>query len=201
MKLWIFQKDICAWMYIWNLHDFNQFHIDNEKNGIYISFQNKRWKLIKRVIIDDTLFILESKESQIAILEGGHFTIGRDISNDLCIQRNNISNYHAKIEDGLITDLDSLNGTYVNGKRIHLKVLEVKDEIVVSTIRFIYLKNYIVIDMVDNTFSSNFEYSKSIPIKKWIPHTFQMTYPTVQTFDIDVPVSFQSPKKAVCFRR
>ncbi|WDC83754.1 FHA domain-containing protein [Caloramator sp. mosi_1] len=48
-------------------------------------------------------------------------TIGRKDDNSIVIEDVYVSNYHAKIlleDDIYIKDLDSTNGTYVNGKRI-----------------------------------------------------------------------------------
>src|SRR5580704_8922142 len=50
------------------------------------------------------------------------FTIGRAASNDFCLPANNVSKFHADIivavDAVLVRDLDSKNGTFVNGKRI-----------------------------------------------------------------------------------
>lgn len=50
-----------------------------------------------------------------------NITIGRKEDNSIVIEDAYVSNYHAKIileDDIYIKDLDSTNGTYVNGKRI-----------------------------------------------------------------------------------
>lgn len=61
-----------------------------------------------------------------AVLEAG-CVVGRDISCDICIPDTEISRRHAKIEHirphggqtcWMLTDLDSSNGTYVNGSRL-----------------------------------------------------------------------------------
>lgn len=60
--------------------------------------------------------------------------VGRDPEAALCIDDEGISRHHAKLvtaADGVvhIMDLDSTNGTYVNGERISLRVLRDGDEI------------------------------------------------------------------------
>jgi len=75
---------------------------------------------------------------------GRKVTIGRRSSNDIVIENLSVSGQHAKIElkaqGYYITDLDSTNGTFVNGKRVtHLwlnndDVISIgKYELVVST--------------------------------------------------------------------
>ena len=59
--------------------------------------------------------------------------IGRDSGNDIQIDNVAVSREHAKIIRGpnyyLIEDLNSTNGTFVNGKKINKKFLKEDDEI------------------------------------------------------------------------
>ena len=59
--------------------------------------------------------------------------IGRDLGNDVQIDNIAVSREHAKIIRGpnyyLIEDLNSTNGTFVNGKKINKKYLMENDEI------------------------------------------------------------------------
>ena len=59
--------------------------------------------------------------------------IGRDSGNDVQIDNVAVSREHAKIIRGqnyyLIEDLNSTNGTFVNGKKINKKYLKEDDEI------------------------------------------------------------------------
>jgi pilus assembly protein CpaF len=54
--------------------------------------------------------------------EGAEIGIGRLEDNDLCLPKNNVSKYHARLvykdERYVIVDQKSTNGTYVNGRRI-----------------------------------------------------------------------------------
>jgi pilus assembly protein CpaF len=54
--------------------------------------------------------------------EGAEIGIGRLEDNDLCLPKNNVSKYHARLvfkdERYVILDQKSTNGTYVNGRRI-----------------------------------------------------------------------------------
>jgi pSer/pThr/pTyr-binding forkhead associated (FHA) protein len=69
-----------------------------------------------------------SDQSILTVLRHGDFTIGRAHDNDLCIDNPTISGHHARIYTYLtasyIEDLNSRNGTYVDGKRIQKHVLK-----------------------------------------------------------------------------
>lgn len=75
------------------------------------------------------LFIRDKKDQSIVtVLRQGSYSIGRALDNDLSIQNPTISNYHAKIYTYLtasyIEDLESTNGTFVDGKRVKKHVLK-----------------------------------------------------------------------------
>jgi hypothetical protein len=61
------------------------------------------------------------------------FTIGREDDNAIRLNDERVSRFHAKVqEDGgrvIITDLDSTNGTRVNGHPIQMRVLQVGDQL------------------------------------------------------------------------
>jgi pSer/pThr/pTyr-binding forkhead associated (FHA) protein len=64
-------------------------------------------------------------------------TIGRNQSNDLVINRNDVSSQHAQLvlkESGevVISDNGSTNGTYVNGQRTGIKVLVKGDKVLIA---------------------------------------------------------------------
>jgi len=63
----------------------------------------------------------------VGVLRHGNFTIGRAHDNDLVIDEPTVSAYHAKIYTYLtasyIEDLNSTNGTFVDGKRIASHIL------------------------------------------------------------------------------
>ena len=69
-------------------------------------------------------------------------TIGRGTTNDIMIPVIKVSRQHAKIkevEDGyLICDLESTNGTFVNGIKIKEKLLEDGDEILIEPARLYF---------------------------------------------------------------
>jgi hypothetical protein len=75
------------------------------------------------------------------------FFIGKLKKNvDYCLEKDVISRYHAKIttedERYFITDLNSTNGTYINGEALmtyQKKEIKIGDEIVLADIRFLFV--------------------------------------------------------------
>lgn len=68
-------------------------------------------------------------------------TIGRDSSNDIVINEPHVSSKHARLEivgeNLYLIDLNSTNGTYVNGKRIKGKQkVFLGDEIIIGDVSF-----------------------------------------------------------------
>ncbi len=62
------------------------------------------------------------------------YTIGKDISNSLVLQDSGVSRHHAKITvlapmQALLEDLDSTNGTFVNGKKVKSMMISPSDEV------------------------------------------------------------------------
>ena len=70
-------------------------------------------------------------------------TIGRRSSNDVCVPNLSVSGKHARIsiEDGeaRIEDLNSTNGTYINGRLIARQILQQGDDIIMGKIRLQYV--------------------------------------------------------------
>ena len=66
-------------------------------------------------------------------------TIGRRSSNDVCVPHLSVSGKHARItiEDGeaRIEDLNSTNGTYINGRLIARQILQQGDDIIMGKVR------------------------------------------------------------------
>jgi len=70
-------------------------------------------------------------------------TIGRRSSNDVCIPNLSVSGKHAQISfednEAWIEDLNSTNGTYINGRLIARQKLHHDDEIIMGKVRLNYL--------------------------------------------------------------
>jgi predicted component of type VI protein secretion system len=69
-------------------------------------------------------------------------TIGREDENDIRLNDERVSRYHAKVQvdDGnvILTDLDSTNGTRVNGHPVQMHVLRIGDQILIGRCLLVY---------------------------------------------------------------
>jgi len=74
-------------------------------------------------------------------LEGSPASIGRDRDADLCLDECHVSRQHCELQrvDGgvVVRDMDSKNGTYVNGLKVSEAVLKPGDKLTVGVISFI----------------------------------------------------------------
>ncbi len=90
------------------------------------------------------LSIVHGPETGKSYLLGETTRLGRALDNDIHIPDTQTSRYHAIIEHRengyVIRDLDSTNGTFVNGKRVDREMeLHIGDAITVGKTRFIVL--------------------------------------------------------------
>ncbi len=78
------------------------------------------------------LWSVGGREEEVQV-EGGLMTIGRARDNDLVLEDGRVSRHHARLQSRagslVLTDLDSTNGTVVNGSRIREVVLGDGDRI------------------------------------------------------------------------
>jgi len=69
-------------------------------------------------------------------------TIGREDDNDIQLNDDRTSRFHAKLQDDggrvILTDLDSTNGTRVNGHPVQMKVLQVGDLVSIGRCVLLY---------------------------------------------------------------
>ena len=72
-------------------------------------------------------------DQPLRVLRNGEITLGRAQDNDLTLAHQTVSAHHAKIYTYLtasyIEDLNSTNGTFINGKRVSKHVLKADDVI------------------------------------------------------------------------
>lgn len=84
------------------------------------------------------------REGEIVPLAGDVLTIGRSPHSDLFLDDVTVSRHHARIvrdENGfLVEDLNSLNGTYVNRKRIERHALTDGDELQIGKFKLAFLE-------------------------------------------------------------
>ncbi|MBI5047405.1 MAG: FHA domain-containing protein [Deltaproteobacteria bacterium] len=73
-------------------------------------------------------------------LDKPYLTIGRNDDNDICIDHMAVSSHHARIDKAedtaedcyTVTELNSTNGTFVNGKKMTTTVLKPNDWIAIG---------------------------------------------------------------------
>ncbi|MGD9854953.1 MAG: FHA domain-containing protein [Planctomycetaceae bacterium] len=69
-------------------------------------------------------------------------TIGREDDNDIRLNDERVSRFHAKVQDDeghvILTDLQSTNGTRVNGHPVQVHVLQVGDQIQIGRCLLVY---------------------------------------------------------------
>ena len=79
----------------------------------------------------------KDKGKSLLLQENGTFLIGRDLKTHLRLRDLQASRRHLKVQiklgEVLLEDLDSSNGTYVNGARIRSHKLQTGDKIQVGT--------------------------------------------------------------------
>lgn len=99
-------------------------------------------------------------------------TIGRDDSNDICIDDVLVSKHHASIEivvneelggayEYILHDLDSTNNTYVNDQQVNLHRLSEGDVLCIGTHNFIF----------DDSEDQNLQETAKLH-KSWIPGVY-----------------------------
>ena len=84
----------------------------------------------------------EDKVIERVVTQNKRITIGRTSSNDIVLDNKGISRKHAEIELGddsaLIIDNESLNGTFVNNRKINEEILKDNDRITIGKFNLIY---------------------------------------------------------------
>lgn len=74
------------------------------------------------------------------VLRGNTMTVGRHPSNDINIPVESVSRFHARIETQgdrlVVVDLNSSNGTYIDGKRVETAVLEPDHKLAFGNVAF-----------------------------------------------------------------
>src|SRR5678816_1818289 len=79
----------------------------------------------------------------IITIKDDSFVIGREVAANLCIADASVSRRHSLIEkqgeDLVISDLESLNGTFVNDVPIRSRVLEHGDRVRIGDSQFVFL--------------------------------------------------------------
>jgi len=99
----------------------------------------------------------DTGEATYLTIEEETISVGRRSENDLCLPHLSVSGFHARIKPAkgclVIEDLQSTNGTMVNGERINQQVLVHLDDITIGSYKISYSETHTIKDT--NTASEN----------------------------------------------
>ena len=90
-----------------------------------------------------TLFVIRGNDQGTRFeLDGTTFRLGRDASNAIQLHDTEVSRHHAELrrrdDEYLISDLNSSNGTFVNGQRVRQHRLDSGDQVQVGSTLMLY---------------------------------------------------------------
>ena len=199
IKLWIYTQNHCEWQDVDALSSYQDFNFEQYKYGLCIfnSHSKKYLRGNESCVINDTLFYLEEKESILCHFPiQGNITVGRSPSCDIQLCAKGVSRYHFMIENGVLKDFESLNGTYVNSKKVSSYKLSVQDEIVFANIRMLYFETYIVLDMVDNPYDTMHIHRDETT---YFATNLRLEMPSIKRYDVQMPQIMHMPVKQSLF--
>lgn len=200
-KLCIIQKERFYWQFIDSLKAFQSFYFEYKKNKIYIHVNSNTHSLEsgKSIQINDVLFYF-GKPTYIQIYPIYQLcTIGRAKENTIQIEDSKISSFHIQIENGILKDLESLNGTFLNGVKVESCRLNVGDEIFIGFHRFIYLKSYLVYESYTKMIQ-NIEVRNNLPIQVPKRSFTSINLPLKKKYDIEISQISIHPQKGSLFQ-
>jgi hypothetical protein len=100
---------------------------------------------VQEVTVSRLILVTDGRETSFP-LTGDTYTLGRHKNNDISVADPKVSSFHARIDRSphgfVLVDLNSRNGTFVNGKRIESGVLKTGDEVRLGTARLLYKVDY-----------------------------------------------------------
>lgn len=94
----------------------------------------------QELLAQDCSCLVDLKTWNIIRVDKAQFTIGRARDNDLVLNGRTISQHHALIEQGMLKDCGSANGTFLNGERITSVELKEQDVIRFANMQFRWQK-------------------------------------------------------------
>ncbi len=200
-KLCIIQNGRFSWQFINCLKSINSFQFEYKKNKIHIHFDSKVYSLKsgESIQINDVLFYFgDTTYIQIYPIDQ-ICTIGRAMENVVQIEDSKISSFHIRIENNILTDLDSLNGTFVNGVRVQSCRLNIGDEIFIGFHRMIYLFNYLAYETYSDT-TKNIETRNNLPIERPKSGYISVIVPVKKIYDIEVSQMLEKVQKGSIFQ-
>lgn len=124
---------------------YNQYMYDERRAMCRLDSRTIQLPQIQQVEVGTKLY-LDFKEFKVPLEEGVQYTIGRDISNAIHVEDTMVSRKHCEIyvvgqDKTLIHDLESTNGTYINGRPLKGETLiKAGDVIKIGNVQFLLQK-------------------------------------------------------------
>jgi pSer/pThr/pTyr-binding forkhead associated (FHA) protein len=98
-----------------------------------------------RITVSRLVMLAGGKETSFPLTRDT-YTLGRHRNNDIVVNDPKVSSFHARIDRGtegfVVVDLNSRNGTFINGKRMPTGVLKHGDEVRLGTAKLLYKVDY-----------------------------------------------------------
>ena len=94
----------------------------------------------QELLAQDCCCLVDLKTWNTIRVDKEQFTIGRAKDNDLVLSGRTISQHHAVIEQGILKDCESANGTFLNGERVEACELKNQDVIRFANVQFRWQK-------------------------------------------------------------
>ncbi len=145
-RIYIFSKEIVVEKQIETIGDYGEYKFQMVENCLQIKYKDKMYKLQSKCYLEleDTIYF-DSNDNRTWYILPLHYPF--TFKRNMVLRNKHISFEHFKIDENLqINDLESTNGTYVNGKRIQTKKLKNNDLIQVTSIQMYYFIDCLFID-------------------------------------------------------
>lgn len=144
----------------------------NSFHNLIITNTNER-----AILFTEPIDPTRQRLSKIVAHEANVFTIGRGDDNNFCFSNSYVSTHHAQLAydgDGWsVTDLNSRNGTYVNGVRVTSLKVNPGDTIYIMGLRIVIGSDYLAVNNPDLQLKirsdSLTKYDGKVPVHRDIP--------------------------------
>ena len=118
-------------------------------------------------------------------------TLGRSAENDIVVENLAVSRKHAKIEKVgetfILTDLQSANGTFVNGERINRRALKHFDAVTVGKHQVVFLEDPKVQPVIEEQMSP-FDLDRTVVVNPGAPRPASISVDLAPPMEEKVPV-------------
>ena len=117
-------------------------HFDEEESTLVSSAAPKPARVRPRAHLFEVLEGPPAVKNRRLKLEADALILGRAADADLCLESEELSRHHAQLTrrngEYTCTDLDSLNGVFLNGLRVHSVLLRDGDQLQLGDVTLLY---------------------------------------------------------------